>query len=85
MRLTFDDYVLDVAGRELCRGSKPIAVEPQVFDLLVYLVQNPDRVIGKDELFAGGLGWPHRVGIGDNQPHQCGASRDRRFRARLSA
>jgi DNA-binding winged helix-turn-helix (wHTH) protein/TolB-like protein len=50
MRLTFDDYVLDVARRELWRGSEPIAVEPQVFDLLVYLVQNPDRVISRDEL-----------------------------------
>jgi DNA-binding winged helix-turn-helix (wHTH) protein len=50
MRLTFDDYVLDVACRELLRGSEPIAVEPQVFDLLVYLAQNPDRVVSKDEL-----------------------------------
>ena len=50
MRLTFDDYVLVVGRRELWRGSQPIAVEPQVFDLLVYLVQNPDRVVSKDEL-----------------------------------
>ena len=49
-RLTFDDYVLDIARRELLRGSEPIAVEPQVLDLLVYLAQNPDRVISKDEL-----------------------------------
>jgi hypothetical protein len=39
VRLTFDDYILDVARRELWRGSEPIVVEPQVFDLLVYLVQ----------------------------------------------
>jgi DNA-binding winged helix-turn-helix (wHTH) protein len=49
-RLTFDDYILDVGRRELRRGSEPIAVEPQVFDLLVYLVQHPDRVVSKDEL-----------------------------------
>ena len=30
----------------------PIAVEPQVFDLLTYLVQNRDRVVSKDDLFA---------------------------------
>jgi DNA-binding winged helix-turn-helix (wHTH) protein len=36
MRLTFDDYILDVARRELWRGSEPVVVEPQVFDLLVY-------------------------------------------------
>lgn len=50
MRLAFDEYVLDVARRELRRGAELIAVEPQVFDLLFYLAQNPDRVIGRDEL-----------------------------------
>jgi DNA-binding winged helix-turn-helix (wHTH) protein len=50
MRLRFEDYILDVARRELWRGCEPIVVEPQVFDLLVYLVQKPQRVIGKDEL-----------------------------------
>jgi DNA-binding winged helix-turn-helix (wHTH) protein len=50
MRLLFDGYVLDVARRELRRGAQPIAVEPQVFDLLAHLVQNPDRVVSKDEL-----------------------------------
>src|SRR5712692_416532 len=44
--------MLDVDRRELRRGSEPIAVEPQVFDLLVYLVQNCDRVVSKDDLIA---------------------------------
>ena len=30
----------------------PIAVEPQVFDLLIYLVQNQHRVVSKDDLIA---------------------------------
>jgi DNA-binding winged helix-turn-helix (wHTH) protein len=50
MRLRFDDYLLDVARRELWRGSEPVVVEPQVFDLLAYLVRNPERVVTKDEL-----------------------------------
>jgi DNA-binding winged helix-turn-helix (wHTH) protein/TolB-like protein len=50
MRLTFDEYILDVARRELWRGSEPVVVEPQVFDLLVHLVQHPERVVTKDEL-----------------------------------
>jgi DNA-binding winged helix-turn-helix (wHTH) protein len=50
MRLTFDDYILDVARRELWRGCEPVVVEPQVFDLLAYLVQHPERVVTKDEL-----------------------------------
>jgi DNA-binding winged helix-turn-helix (wHTH) protein len=50
MRLTFDDYILDVARRELWRGCEPVVVEPQVFDVLVYLVQHPERVVTRDEL-----------------------------------
>jgi DNA-binding winged helix-turn-helix (wHTH) protein len=50
VRLTFDDYILDVARRELWRGCEPVVVEPQVFDLLVYLAQHPERVVTKDEL-----------------------------------
>nr|WP_283949878.1 winged helix-turn-helix domain-containing tetratricopeptide repeat protein [Limobrevibacterium gyesilva] len=34
------------------RGCEPVAVEPQVFDLLVYLAQNRDRVVSKDDLIA---------------------------------
>jgi TolB-like protein/cytochrome c-type biogenesis protein CcmH/NrfG len=46
------DHTLDTDRRELRRGSEPIAVEPQVFDLLIYLVQNRDRVVSKDDLIA---------------------------------
>ena len=52
MQFLFTEYTLDTDRRELRRGSKPIAVEPQVFDLLVYLVQNRDRVVSKDDVFA---------------------------------
>jgi DNA-binding winged helix-turn-helix (wHTH) protein len=36
----FAEHTLDTDRCELLRGSAPIAVEPQVFDLLVYLLQN---------------------------------------------
>jgi len=52
VQFLFTDYTLDKDRRELRRRSQPIAVEPQVFDLLVYLVQNRDRVVKKDDLFA---------------------------------
>ena len=52
MQLLFEDYALDADRRELRRGSEAIAVEPQVFDLLIFLVQNRDRVVGKDDLIA---------------------------------
>jgi DNA-binding winged helix-turn-helix (wHTH) protein len=50
MRFAFGDQVLDVGRRELLRGGERIALEPEVFDLLVYLVLNRDRVVTKDDL-----------------------------------
>ena len=47
------DHALDVDRRELRRRSELIAVEPQVFDLLVYLIRNRDRVVSKDDLMEG--------------------------------
>ena len=52
MLLLFADHMLDTDRRELRRGSEPIAVEPQVFDLLLYLLQNCDRVASKGDLIA---------------------------------
>ncbi len=52
MQFLFGDHTLDDDRRELLRGSEPIAVEPQVFDLLIYLVQNRDHVVSKDDLIA---------------------------------
>ena len=52
MQFIFDNHRLDTERRELHRGSLRIAVEPQVFDLLIYLLQNRDRVVSKDDLFA---------------------------------
>ena len=36
--------------RELTRGGEIVAVEPQVFDLLVHLIENRDHVVTKDDL-----------------------------------
>jgi len=52
VQFIFGNHTLDGDRRELFRGSEPIAVEPQVFDLLVYLVENRDRVVSKDDLIA---------------------------------
>jgi adenylate cyclase len=50
VQFLFEDHVLDVDRRELRRGAQQIPVGPQVFDLLVYLVQNRERVVTKDDL-----------------------------------
>lgn len=48
----FDEYVLDTGRRELRRGTETIAVEPQVFDVLEFLIRARDRVVSRDELLA---------------------------------
>ena len=48
----FEDFALDCERRELRSGSATIPVEPQVFDILVHLVENRDRVVSKDDLIA---------------------------------
>ena len=48
----FGEHQLNVDRRELRRGVELVAVEPQVFDLLVYLLRNRDRVVSKDDLIA---------------------------------
>jgi adenylate cyclase len=50
MRFLFEDFELDVARRELRRSGAAVAVEPQVLDLLMYLIEHRERVVLKDEL-----------------------------------
>lgn len=52
MRFCFENQILDPDRRELWRCSELVSLEPQVFDLLSYLVQNRDRVVSKDDLIA---------------------------------
>jgi DNA-binding winged helix-turn-helix (wHTH) protein len=48
--LRSEDFSLDSERRELRRAGDLIVVEPQVFDLIDYLVSCHDRVVSKDEL-----------------------------------
>jgi len=43
-------YVIDLANFEIRQDGEKRPVEPQVFDLLAFLVRNPDRLVTKDEL-----------------------------------
>jgi TolB-like protein len=83
MQFHFADYVLDTGRRELRLRSELIAVEPQVYDLLLYLVENRDRVVTKDDLIASVWGgrvtsdatltsriYAVRKAIGDSGQHQ---------------
>ncbi|WP_374654261.1 winged helix-turn-helix domain-containing tetratricopeptide repeat protein [Dongia sp.] len=50
MQFAFENYRLDPDRRELTRGSETVAIGPQVFDLLLYLLRNRARVASKDDL-----------------------------------
>jgi TolB-like protein len=52
LRYRFEDYVLDSDRRELRQGGELIAIAPQVFDLLAYLIGNRERVVSRDDLIA---------------------------------
>jgi TolB-like protein len=46
----FEGYALDTDRRELRRGDTAVALQPQVFDLLEYLIRNRDHVVGRDDM-----------------------------------
>jgi TolB-like protein/cytochrome c-type biogenesis protein CcmH/NrfG len=46
----FDEFEIDLGQRELRRSGQAVHIEPQVFDLLVLLIRNRDRIISKSEL-----------------------------------
>lgn len=58
----FGDFELQPPSRALLAGGAAVAVEPKVFDLLRYLVENRDRAVGRDELIAAVWG---RVDVAD--------------------
>lgn len=50
MLYSFENYTLDTDRRELRRGPHLVAVEPQVFDLLHFLIRHRDRVVTRDNI-----------------------------------
>ena len=49
--IRFRDLELDISRFELRQAGKQVAIEPQVFDLLVFLARNSDRTVTKEEIF----------------------------------
>jgi len=59
LRYLFEDYALDTDCRELHRRGELVALEPQVFDLLSYLIRHRNCVVSKDDLIAAI--WNNRI------------------------
>jgi len=58
---SFDEVSVDFARMEVTRDSHPIVLTAQQFKLLKFFVQNPERVISRDELL-------HTLGYPDHYP-----------------
>ena len=52
LRYVFGNCILDADRRELRRENELVPIEPQVFDLLEFLIRNRERVVSRDDLFA---------------------------------
>ena len=50
MVVVFDDLELDLSRVELRRSGVRVRLEPQVFEVLAYLVNHRDEVVTKEEL-----------------------------------
>src|ERR1700720_4613985 len=46
----FGQFVLDPARRTLSRADSPVSLTPRAFDVLLFLAQNPNRLVTKEEL-----------------------------------
>ena len=49
-RYYFEQFVLDPAKRTLSRADSAVSLTPKAFDVLLFLVQNPNRLVTKEEL-----------------------------------
>src|SRR5215470_4967498 len=50
LQYQFSDFEIDLSQHELRRLGQAVHIEPQVFDLIVHLVRNHERIVSKDEL-----------------------------------
>lgn len=62
MNFNFGPYQVDTGRLELTRNGDPIALQPQAYSLLVFLIENADRVVSKDEIIE--IVWKGKI-VGD--------------------
>jgi DNA-binding winged helix-turn-helix (wHTH) protein len=63
----FEGYTLDVARHSLRAADREVALRPKSFKLLRYLVENPDRLVTKEELLKAI--WPNVVVTDESLTH----------------
>ena len=68
MRYVFGDCTLDTQRYELHRGGTRMPLRPKVFQVLVYLIEQRDRVVTRDEVLA--QVWPNQH-VGEETLTSC--------------
>src|SRR5260370_13042497 len=66
--LQFEGYTLDIAGNALRAADREVALRRKSFELLRYLVENPERLVTKEELLKAI--WPNVV-VTDESLTKC--------------
>jgi len=51
MSYVFGNFELDEQTYQLCQSREIVAIEPQAFKLLAYLIAHRDRAVSREELF----------------------------------
>jgi eukaryotic-like serine/threonine-protein kinase len=69
----FDNFRLDVPNRKLLRDGRPVFLQAKAFDMLVVLIENGGRLVGKDQLFSAV--WPDQIVEESNLTVQVSAIR----------
>src|SRR5262245_14019492 len=64
----FEGYTLDIERHSLRTADREVALRPKNFELLRYLVENPDRLVSKEELLKAI--WPNVV-VTDESLTRC--------------
>ena len=67
-RFRFHDFLLDAADRRLTKGETVVHLEPKAFDVLLFLLQNPERLVTKEQIVHGV--WSHAY-VSDNSLTRC--------------
>src|SRR5260370_39919535 len=65
--LQFAGHILDVGRGSLRIGDREIRLRPKSFEVLRYFVENPDRLVTKDELIKAI--WPNAVATDESLAH----------------
>ena len=68
MHYSFDDCTLDTQRYELRRGGVRLPLRRKVFQVLVYLIEQRDRVVSRDEVLA--QVWPDQY-VGEETLTSC--------------